>query len=58
MNKFEGLTYIVQVSERGIWWRNIAAFDNKVVAELYANDCKGNGLPVDYRVIAVADLKD
>lgn len=57
MNKYEGLTHIVQVY-CGHWWRNIAAFDNKTIADRYAEDCIRNGLPVGYRVIEVVEAKE
>ena len=56
-NPFEGLVAIVQYRrkpERGYdVWHNMAAFDQRGVAERYRDDCSTRTAPWEYRVIDV-----
>ena len=46
-NGFRGLVALVQYREKknGMYWHNMAAFDNMTIAEKYADDCgKSNSI--------------
>ena len=60
---FSGLTAIVQyrrkfvpgLCDAGIAWHAMAAFDQRSVAERYADDCSKGDRPWEYRIVDVPE---
>lgn len=63
---FSGLVAVVQYRRKyvpgrcdsGITWHAMAAFDQKSVAEKYADDCGKDDRPWEYRVVDVPARED
>jgi len=56
---FSGLVAVVQYRRKddGIAWHTIAAFDQRGVAERYADNCGKGDMPWEYRVVDVPEAQ-